>query len=384
MFFKYFVTLFPILFSLKTFAQKETISQIDWSIVTQLPIAQGLQNQMGLAGAISGIHHDVMLIAGGSNFEDKMPWEGGKKKYYSDIYVLQKDKKGQFSWKTKTYKLPYNLAYSAAVSTPKGVLCMGGENENGLRNEVFLLKWNEEKQNISIVNLPSLPFAVTNASATIQSHYVYLAGGEIASGVSNVFLCFDLNDILVGWKPMPSLPHETSHAVFLAGNNSLFLVGGRKKNTDGISDLYQSLYEFDIQKNNWIEKSKLPYALSAGTGLLINSKDILLFGGDRGETFHQVELLIAAISVEKDEVKKQELNQQKAQIQASHPGFIKEVLRYNIKTNHWSKLNDISFAVPVTTLALLWDKNILIPCGEIKAGVRTLNILLGKMKTSKK
>lgn len=384
MFQKYFLTLLSFLFFLKTFAQKETIQAINWSIATQLPTADGLQNQLGLAGAISGIHHDVLLIAGGSNFENNMPWEGGKKKYYNDVYVLKKDKKGQFSWKANTYKLPYNLAYAAAASTPEGILCVGGENESGVSNEVFLLKWNEEEQNISIVNLPNLPYAVTNTSATVLSHYIYLAGGETASGVSNAFLSFDLNDISAGWKQLPPLPQPTSHAVFLAENKSLFLVGGRKKNAGGISDLYQTLYEFNIDKNYWVEKSKLPYALSAGTGLLLNSKDILLFGGDRGKTFHKVESLIAAIGVEKDEAKKQELNQQKSQIQASHPGFSKEVLRYNIMTQKWSKLNDISVTVPVTTLALLWGKDIIITCGETKAGVRTSNILMGKIKPLKK
>ncbi len=51
---------------------------VDWSDATQLPSQSGKPHP-GLAGAVTGIHNNILLIAGGANFPDGLPWEGGKK-----------------------------------------------------------------------------------------------------------------------------------------------------------------------------------------------------------------------------------------------------------------------------------------------------------------
>ena len=90
-------------------------------------------------------------------------------------------------------------------------------------------------------------------------------------------------------------------------------------------------------------------------------------------------MLIAAINNEKDESKKQELILQKNKLQLAHPGFSNEVLLYNIKTNIWKAIDTIPFATPVTTTAVKWKSSFFIPSGEIKAGVRSPNILSVKI-----
>ena len=72
--------------------------------------------------------------------------------------------------------------------------------------------------------------------------------------------------------------------------------------------------------------------------------------------------------------------QMKSQLQASHPGFSNEVISYNTRTDEWTSLGSIPFEVPVTTTAIKWGDNILIPTGEIKSGVRTPDILKGFLK----
>jgi N-acetylneuraminic acid mutarotase len=73
---------------LKTISQKLRQTQINWSVWSELPIADGLEKQVGLAGASSGLSNDVMLIVGGSNFEDGVPWRGGQKKYFNEKFML--------------------------------------------------------------------------------------------------------------------------------------------------------------------------------------------------------------------------------------------------------------------------------------------------------
>ena len=85
-----------------------------------------------------------------------------------------------------------------------------------------------------------------------------------------------------------------------------------------------------------------------------------------------------AISNEKDEIKKQELIEKKNKLQVAHPGFKHDVMLYNTLTNEWKQISDIPFDVPATTTAVLWNNCVFIPSGEIKAGVRTAQILVGK------
>jgi N-acetylneuraminic acid mutarotase len=244
---------------------------------------------------------------------------------------------------------------------------------------VLLLSWNEQNGGISIKSLPPLPFAVTNAAAVASGNRVYLAGGETSAGVSAQFLSLDLENISNGWINLPSLPQETSHAVMTIHQNaqgtSIFLAGGRKKNANGISDRYVSLLAFDLERNQWKQKSSLPYPLSAGTGITTQQGQLLLFGGDRGETFHQAEKLIAAIEKEKDPVARQKLNEEKISRQANHPGFSREILLYDPRNDEWKSIGNIPFDTPVTTTAIRWGNRVNIPSGEIRAGIRSPKIL---------
>ena len=123
----------------------------------------------------------------------------------------------------------------------------------------------------------------------------------------------------------------------------------------------------------------MPYAMSAGTGMAVGDHSILLFGGDKGETFHKTEELIAAINNENNAAIKEELIKKKTIVQSTHPGFSKEILLYNAMANEWTMVDSIPFDVPVTTVAIQHKNKIIIPSGEIKAGVRTPQILVGSI-----
>ena len=52
----------------------------------------------------------------------------------------------------------------------------------------------------------------------------------------------------------------------------------------------------------------------------------------------------------------------------------------NLKDEKWQSAAVILGESPVTTTAILYDNTIVIPSGEIRAGVRTNQILSGKMQ----
>lgn len=364
---------------------KTRTSHIAWSIAATLPPEDSNGKQPGVAGAWAGVNNNALIVAGGANFPGAMPWQGGKKKYQANVYVFQKDGKGNLNAVNKTFQLPFPVAYGASCSTTNGMVCAGGENEKGLSNKVLMMQWNAKTEEVIFKDLPDLPVAVTNASITVDKNIVYLAGGETTAGVCSQFLCLDINNTSKGWKQLAPLPKAVSNSVMVVqsanGYNSIYLIGGRKKNDNGISDLYSSVYQFDIEGKQWKEKKSLPYALSAGTGVATVNQAILLFGGDRGKIFHETEKLIAAIGAEKDAEKKDQLNQQKIALQTNHPGFSNEVLVYNTITDEWKTMGSILFVVPVTTNAVKWDNDVFITSGEVKAGVRTPQILKGTLET---
>tara|TARA_Y100000768_G_C23865735_1_gene627942 strand:- start:292 stop:702 length:411 start_codon:yes stop_codon:yes gene_type:complete len=91
---------------------------MDWELIAELPDEIGQPNK-GLAGSFAGISNDVMLIAGGANFQNEMPWEGGKKHWSDKIYVLKR-KGNEYKWHSKTFNLPHPIAYGYSISTPNG------------------------------------------------------------------------------------------------------------------------------------------------------------------------------------------------------------------------------------------------------------------------
>ena len=375
----YFIAVLPF-FMQCTPVQKIEVKSIEWKIATQIPAPDNTTAALGLAGPVAGIHQNKLIIGGGANFPGAMPWLGGSKKYYDDVYIFSLDKNDSVSF-LKTVKLPNSIAYSAVCSTPIGIIYAGGENEAGLTDKVSLIHWDEQTNNVVIKDLPALPFAATNASLTFYNNNIYLVGGETSTGVSDGFLQLDLDKLSAGWTALPPLPKPLSHAVITVQTNGnqqlIYVMGGRKKIPGSTSELYSSNFSYDFDTNKWTENKSLPYALSAGTGMATGTHAILMFGGDKGETFHKTETLIAAIANEKDEAKKEQLNLQKTALQFTHPGFSKEILMYNTVSDEWSMVDSIPFDVPVTTVAIPYDHKVIIPSGEIKAGVRTPQVLSG-------
>ena len=120
--------------------------------------------------------------------------------------------------------------------------------------------------------------------------------------------------------------------------------------------------------------------LSAATGIAYGNADIILIGGDKGNVFHQIETYNAEIAKAQNQTEKQKLQNEKLELLNNHQGFSKDVYQYNIPTNSWKKIGELPFYGQVTTTAVKWDGDIFIPCGEIKPGLRTANVVRGEFK----
>ncbi len=363
--------------------------QIIWSKAGELPSITPKSAHLGVAGAFVGIHNNVLLVAGGANFPNKMPWEGGSKVFHNNILVFGQSQ-GNLKAITSSTRLPRALAYGASVSTPRGIVCVGGEDAKGSQSNAFLLKWNVQKRQVELQALPILPLPLSNGLIATKNDKIYVAGGESAGKTVAVFLSLDLNHLEKGWQHLPDVPLLVSHAAGGIQSNgkgdSFFLLGGRRKNPGGISTFYSDCLAFDLTKNKWKRLSPIKangqiVGLSAATGVAVGTTYLLVISGDNGQTFSRVERLNKMIDEAKSEREKQTLQAQKATLLSNHPGFVKDVLLYNTLTDQWHVLDKIPSAGQVTTTAVKWGNEVYIPSGEIKAGVRTPDIWKGTIRS---
>jgi N-acetylneuraminate epimerase len=388
---KFLLSLTPLFFMMSittVSSQKKDFNTIDWKIATHVQNADGSPS-LGFAGPINGVHNDVFIVSGGANFPDKMPWEGGKKKYSDEIHVLQKED-GNFIWNKKIQAvLPEPIAYCGVTSTDLGIVYVGGENENGLSNKTYILKWNATQNDVTVLSLPQFPIAISNIALTHIGNVVYAIGGDEAKKSSNLFYSLDLNVLKPEWCELPHLPIALANAVAVVqetkGGTAIFVIGGRTKTASGISDLHNTTFVFNIEKQTWTRAAVISDGVhttnfSAGTAVAVGTHSILILGGDNGVTFHKIETYLSQIAQSDSPAEKERLITEKNVLNTQHQGFYKGMLLYNTVTNTWTKIRDLPFLAPVTTTAVLWGDDIILSNGEIKPGIRTPNIMIGKIK----
>jgi len=371
----------------KVLHRQEAIEKIEWSVAATLPSEDGLKEQPGLAGPAAGIIHNRLIVAGGANFPDGLPWHGAKKIYHDAIYVFEKFMERIIDPVVSPQKLPEPVAYCANVMMPDGMVYAGGENAQGISDKVVYVTYNSPSNEFGFSELSPLPLPLTNLAAAYNDHIIYVAGGNSKDGNSNKFFSLDVSKPGASWQSLPDIPVKISFAVMIVQSDGdhdcIYLIGGRRKNSNGLSDIFNTVYQFDIKDKHWRQKQSLPYAVSAGTGIANGSNHILLFGGDKGETFSKEEKLSSSIKNETDEQKNKIRVKEKIALLEAHPGFTSDVLLYNTITDTWGKINPLPPGTPVTTTAIKWGEDIIIPSGEIKAGVRTPGILIGKIINSR-
>src|SRR6476619_3587331 len=127
------ILLFVLVISCSSLIQKKPVFSMQWKIAGQIPANSGQMHAIGVAGPVAGFHNNIMIVAGGSNFPGSMPWLGGMKAYYNELFSFKKIGDSLISTGL-VQRLPYKVAYSANCSTSEGIVCAGGENEDGIIN----------------------------------------------------------------------------------------------------------------------------------------------------------------------------------------------------------------------------------------------------------
>ena len=185
--------------------------------------------ELGVSACYAGCIEDMLIMAGGANFADKPVAEGGKKCFYKGIYGAKITSYDTLCWE-KIGELPKALAYGATVSLGNRLIFIGGATAEGSVSSVFSVELKDGK---AVVNqLPSLPVALDNISATIYNNMVYVAGGSSNGEEQNTVFLLDTKKSDAQWEIqkeylcVPQRERIGMQTVSVAPNGKLMILGG--------------------------------------------------------------------------------------------------------------------------------------------------------------
>jgi solute:Na+ symporter, SSS family len=362
----------------------------------------GCNVQPGLAGPYAGVDNDVLILAGGANFPDELPWEGGTKVYYNEIFVLQKTEGEEYSWKLMKEKIPFNSAYGAAVSTSAGLFCFGGNTKDLVVSESWFIKYIPEKDKVEIIPGPQLPVPLTNFAFAEVDSRIYLAGGisEFGGSSVNYFFCMDIsgeNSLNWEWESLPAWSGEPRAFAVGAGQsdgdtNCFYLFSGRKLQPGKNPEVLYDAHVYDPFLKKWSiisDGDNQNFPVMAGTAFSVGAATIVFSSGADGEMMKkqlELENQIAEHEITGN-IPGNVVSQLKSNLLNhlnNHPGFGNRLIAFNTITKETYQLGELPGTGQVTTNAVIWEGDVVIPSGEIQPGVRTPEILKIKINTDSK
>lgn len=312
-----------------------------------------LPDREGFAGSFAGASGGALLVAGGANFPDKRPWEGGTKTWYDRVFVLLPDAS---AWR-EANALPAPNGYGVSLTVDDGVVLIGGGNAQRNFSEVWHARWDGRRVNFAA--WPALPRPLAMAAGALVGRTIYVAGGldrPDAAKAQNILFALDLDARERGWRELAPCPGgERFLATAGEHGGAFFLFSGARLGADAqgktVREWLRDAWRF-APHEGWKRLADLPrVAVAAPTPAPLRGDRLLVIGGDDGT--------------------------QVAVAPTAHQGFPRDVLAYAPAHDTWSRTGEVPFSI-VTTTSTTWRGEIVIPSGEQRPGVRTPAVWAGK------
>lgn len=306
-----------------------------------------LPDPIGVAGAFAGVSGGALIVAGGANFPDRPPWEGGKKVWHDTIWALEKP---DGEWRVAG-KLSGPNGYGVSISHDGALFGIGGGSTDQNFTNAFVL--NVTASGIGQRAWFDVPEPTANACGALAGLSFYVAGG-VASPTSTVALStFLAHDSVAGsraWIKRTSWPGP-ARQLAAAGSysNTFYLIGGTslEPGADGkpVRTYLRDAYAYR-DTGGWKRIADLPFPLAASPSpaATVNGK-LIVFGGDDAPSADP----------------------------KSHKGFRDEMLEYDPATDKWSIIGRVP-APRVTAPVVFWNGGYVIVSGEIRRGVRSREV----------
>jgi N-acetylneuraminic acid mutarotase len=320
----------------------------------QLP---DLPDPLGVAGPFVGLFGHRLLVGGGANFPDGMPWEGGKKVWTDRLWCLDLSS-GQ--WQMH-HTMDQPSAYGVSIPWQGDWLWLGGCDADRHRSTAWRLDgqslsrdWTWSSIARPVVGLPR-PLAY--AAACALGDAVYLMGGAedpMATKASRELWRWRPEKPDSDWERLEDLPGPgVVLPVIASDNHGFFLFSGASLDADSrgkpIRTYQKEAYRYDVEKG-WrsISPAPRPAVAAPSPALAIGDGAWEILGGDDGSLvgFHPPEL---------------------------HPGFSKQSLVYDHARDRWESGDPLPFS-HVTTSLVQQGQRAIVVSGEIAPGRRTPNV----------
>jgi N-acetylneuraminic acid mutarotase len=286
------------------------------------------------------------LVAGGANFPDGRPWEGGKKIWYDRVFILEANAP---SW-IESNRLPQAGGYGVSVNTPDEIVLIGGGDAQRNFAEVWFARWNGKA--VNFVAGPPLPKPLAMAAGALVGRTLFVAGGLDrldATRAQPAFYSLVLDRRADGWSELPTWPGpERMLATAGSDGDAFYLFGGARLVADAAGKVsrewLRDAYRY-TPKAGWRRIADLPrVAVAAPTPAAEVRGKLLVIGGDDGAQANVAP--------------------------TAHRGFPRDVLVYDPALDTWTRSGEVPFSLVTTTL-IQWRNRIAIPGGETRPGVRS-------------
>ena len=329
--------------------------------------------QFGLAGAVLGKSNGVILLAGGANFSQGFPWDGGKKQFHSKAYIFN----GQWQESESPFKEP--IAQGMSIETNFGLFHAGGNNGNNLLSSCFFIHWQSGKLKLD-TSLPDLPIPLETASICTDGNNVFVSGGKSSNGLSARVFQLNLKKPLK-WIELENLPQARNLANSFIYQDTLYVIGGYDS-INSVSLIDVLVYKSDKwHKIGEVTLDKKKHAITGSAISFINKNEVLFVGGTTGKNrIIRDHLKSTIVQLDPSTKESKSLREKRLKLTVEHPGHRDDMLIYNCIKNSWRLAGKLTEPSSLKTRLLPWKGSFLYIGGEIKPAVRTAHVYLIKPK----
>lgn len=377
-----------------------TITEAEITTMTGFPDEEPGISQ-GVSASYTGIHNGYLYVAGGCNFPETPAAEGGTKRYYKGVYIAKTTRSDKLEWQ-KVGELPEASAYGVSLSTPKGIICIGGTGNAGPLKTAYIIRYDTTADTMHVETLPDMPYPMDNMCGTYNhcANTIYISGGNAGGRPANNFLILNLDSLEAGWQEYEPFPGKARLqpvcAFFKTTDDAEFCIWGGYAPATATDDacLNTGGYTYIFSQKKWTHipspatRHNEEQQLSGATAVQTNNSTAIFYGGVNSEIFRNAltrEKTIADAIQKDDEVRLKNLLAEKKQYMEQPPSWYKfnnKMLHYERPTKKWTEIAESPYLALAGSSVAATGDTIYCIGGEIKPGIRTPRIIRLVIKTS--